>query len=75
MSRQQNGNSSSSNHKDQRYGYGHPGYDTDSTRHETGGMKLARAYVPRQTYGQIYDPREALQKGTIFPELYRLYPY
>lgn len=34
---------------------------------------LARAYVPFQVMGQVYSPREALKKGTLFPELYRPY--
>lgn len=37
------------------------------------GMRLARAYVPFQSLNQVYDPREALQKGTLFPELYMPY--
>ncbi|HAP93463.1 MAG TPA: hypothetical protein DCM26_02415 [Desulfotomaculum sp.] len=37
-------------------------------------VKLATAYVPRQRYGAIYSPAEALKKGTLFPELYRPYP-
>ncbi|MFZ5644416.1 MAG: spore coat associated protein CotJA [Bacillota bacterium] len=39
------------------------------------GMILARAYVPIQRYGPLYSPREALERGTLFPELYRPYPY
>lgn len=27
------------------------------------------AYVPWQTFGKTYDPRQALKSGTIFPEL------
>jgi hypothetical protein len=42
-------------------------YDQD--RH----MALARAYVPFQRLDQVYDPREALRKGTLFPELYMPY--
>ena len=37
--------------------------------------RLARAYVPWQRYGATYNPQEALEKGTLFPELYRPYPY
>lgn len=37
-------------------------------------VKLATAYVPWQHYGAIYSPAEALEKGTLFPELYRPYP-
>lgn len=36
-------------------------------------MKLAHAYVPWQHYKQAFSPREALQKGTLFPELYGVY--
>ncbi len=34
-------------------------------------MKLARAYFVIQRYTQSFSPREALNKGTMFPELYR----
>ena len=37
-------------------------------------FKLARAYVPFQVFGKIYEPMKALLKGTIFPELYDPYP-
>jgi hypothetical protein len=36
-------------------------------------MRLARAYVPYQTYGRTFDPAEGLLKGTIFPELFMPY--
>ncbi|MFZ5632852.1 MAG: spore coat associated protein CotJA [Bacillota bacterium] len=39
------------------------------------GMELATAYIPYQRYGPTYSPAEALEKGTLFPELYRPYPY
>jgi len=35
--------------------------------------ELARACVPSQVMGQVFSPREALQKGTLFPELYKPY--
>lgn len=35
--------------------------------------KLAHAYVPYQKMCQVYEPREALCKGTLFPELYMPY--
>jgi len=35
--------------------------------------RLAEAYIPFQSYGQIFDPRTALINGTLFPELYRPY--
>lgn len=34
---------------------------------------LARAYIPFQIMDKVYSPREALKKGTLFPELYRPY--
>lgn len=37
--------------------------------------RLAQAYVIWQKYGPIFSPVEALEKGTIFPELYSPYPY
>lgn len=37
--------------------------------------RLAQAYVIWQKYGQTFTPAEALAKGTLFPELYRPYPY
>lgn len=39
------------------------------------GMELARAYVPIQRLGKLYTPAQALETGTLFPELYRPYPY
>lgn len=36
-------------------------------------FKLARAYVPYQTLNCVMEPKKALQKGTIFPELYSPY--
>jgi hypothetical protein len=38
-------------------------------------VQLAQAYIPWQCYGATYSPKEALEKGTLFPELYRPYPY
>lgn len=37
-------------------------------------MLLAHAYVPWQTYCEAFSPREALMKGTLFPELWGVYP-
>ena len=34
-----------------------------------GGCTLATVYCPSQTYRAGYCPGEALQKGTLFPEL------
>ena len=36
-------------------------------------FKLARAYVPIQLMGKVYDPKKALKHGTLFPELYQPY--
>ena len=38
------------------------------------GMMLAHAYVPWQVYCQAFSPSEALCKGTLFPELWGVYP-
>lgn len=35
--------------------------------------ELATAYVPFQEYTRTFEPMEALQKGTIFPDLYQPY--
>lgn len=37
--------------------------------------RLAQAYVIWQRYGPTFSPAEALEKGTIFPDLYSPYPY
>jgi len=36
-------------------------------------FSLARAYVPFQIMDRVYDSREALRRGTLFPELYMPY--
>ncbi|SJZ30495.1 spore coat associated protein CotJA [Selenihalanaerobacter shriftii] len=35
--------------------------------------RLAQAYVPYQMYDEIFYPEEALERGTLFPDLY--FPY
>lgn len=35
---------------------------------------LAHAYVPWQCYNKAFNPCEALMKGTLFPELWGVYP-
>lgn len=35
--------------------------------------ELARAYVPFQIMNQVFNQREALRRGTLFPELYMPY--
>lgn len=39
------------------------------------GMRsvLAHAYVPWQTYDKAFSPKEALNKGTLFPNLWGVY--
>ncbi len=37
-------------------------------------VKLAHAYVPYQCYDKAFCPAEALSKGTLFPELWGVYP-
>ena len=39
----------------------------------SSGCRLATAYVPFQILNQVYNQREALQRGTLFPELYSPY--
>ncbi len=36
-------------------------------------LELARAYIIIQELNQIYNQREALKRGTLFPELYKPY--
>ena len=40
---------------------------------QLGSLPLAQAYIPMQTWGEVYTPEEGTQKGTIFPDLYRPY--
>lgn len=42
--------------------------------HMSMGMMLAHAYVPWQSYEQAFSPKEALMKGTLFPQLWGVYP-
>lgn len=35
--------------------------------------QLARAYVPIQPWGPVFEPERGLAKGTIFPPLVRPY--
>lgn len=46
---------------------------------QTAGLypppRLAQAYVIWQKYGPVFTPAQALEKGTLFPELYSPYPY
>lgn len=36
-------------------------------------VMMANAYVPYQTYMEAYPLPEALEKGTLFPDLYQPY--
>ncbi len=36
-------------------------------------IQLARAYVPIQYMNRVFNPKEALAHGTLFPELYQPY--
>ena len=58
-------------------------HDHDSEDHEdmemhhhkmTMHQMLAHAYVPWQEYERAFPPKEALAKGTLFPELWGVYP-
>ncbi|MDO4851861.1 MAG: spore coat associated protein CotJA [Clostridia bacterium] len=44
-------------------------------RCESGGCGLASIYFPSQVYRAGYRPEEALDHGTLFPELVSPYPY
>lgn len=37
-------------------------------------LLLAHSYVPWQCYDKAFSPREALMRGTLFPELWGVYP-
>lgn len=39
------------------------------------GLELARVYIPFQRFGPLFDLTRALDFGTLFPELYRPYPF
>ncbi len=43
---------------------------------DCANLPLAQAYIPVQPCNSpMYSPREALEKGTLFPALYRPYPH
>lgn len=44
------------------------GYDTMPYRPKDNFV-VGMAYVPWQTWGNVYDPCKGLSRGTIFPEL------
>ncbi len=37
-------------------------------------LKMAHAYVPWQHYGETFCPEQAFDAGTLFPDLYGVYP-
>ena len=45
-----------------------------ATHKMTMHQMLAHAYVPWQEYERAFPPKEALAKGTLFPELWGVYP-
>ncbi|MDR7871495.1 MAG: spore coat associated protein CotJA [Tissierellaceae bacterium] len=45
----------------------------DNRNSSNCGRELARCYVPIQVMNTVYDSREALRRGTLFPELLRPY--
>ncbi|KAF1085411.1 Spore coat associated protein JA (CotJA) [Sporotomaculum syntrophicum] len=57
-------------------GPAYPGYpDQPGFAPSCQGMELARAYICIQSWGNVNSPARALETGTLFPELYRPYPY
>lgn len=53
--------------------------EADNAMHHMEHMQpmkhmLAHAYVPWQKYDRAFSPKEALMKGTLFPELWGVYP-
>ena len=48
-------------------------YDHFERERYPEGLELARAYIPYQVYTESWSPKEALERGTMFPELYRPY--
>ena len=43
--------------------------ENKNTPHHMRHRELARAYVPRQHYQEKYSLSQALDRGTLFPEL------
>ena len=46
---------------------------SDQLKFENIKKRLAHAYVPIQQYTRSYSLEEALQKGTLYPELWMPY--
>ncbi len=51
------------------------GQDFQATGLHYPPPRLAMSYVIWQKYGPVFNPAEALEKGTVFPELYQPYQY
>lgn len=45
----------------------------DSGKMNWNDKELARVYIKRQVINEVFNSREALKKGTLFPELYKPY--
>jgi len=52
---------------------GKPGCPVKPGQPGCPGLALATAYVPPQAFANTYSLPDALQHGTLFPELYRPY--
>jgi hypothetical protein len=50
-------------------------FDAAHRNDDCGRWRLAEAYVLRQEFGKRYSFEEALYRGTLWPALYRPYPY
>ncbi len=50
--------------------YRNPNFRPTPQPHQTAdNFVVGMAYVPWQTFGNVYDPCKGLSRGTIFPEL------
>lgn len=60
-----------------KYGYNHPGDPRESDCFVLPfppNSKLARPFFVYQRYTTSFPPREALDKGTMFPDLFTPWP-
>ncbi|MBP2650387.1 MAG: Spore coat protein CotJA [Firmicutes bacterium] len=48
--------------------------ETRPSKQVHSNMVLGHSYVPWQVYTKAFSPKEALMRGTLFPELYGVYP-
>lgn len=46
---------------------------TDNSSRMPDKMPLAMAYVPFQQWGEVFGPDDALENGTLFPDL--IFPF